>query len=165
MCLALPDLIKALQWSPQDTGLAVVLGSRDTQLVPTKLLPQLGASVASELQFKWLPSLLSKHPHRPVHGLNGAAERVGEFEKAQYKATQVAGGLKRILVLDDMITRGSTLTHIAQAVRAIYPEMEIVGISLGKNEKQACAALFGHSISNDSVPHSWATAWDGCAEE
>src|SRR5262249_4850849 len=131
------------------------------QLVPTKLLPQLGASVASELQFKWLPSLLSKQPHRPVHGLIGAAERMAELEKAQYKATQVADGLKRILVLDDMTTRGSTLTHIAQAVRAIYAAMDIVGISLGKNEKQAGAALFGHSISNDSVPQSWAAAWDG----
>jgi len=161
VCSALPDLIRARKWSLQETALTVALGSSDTKLVPTRALPRLGAHVAGQLGLSWLPNLLSKQPHRPLHGLNVAADRTQELEKAKYKATALPEGVKRILVMDDMTTRGSTLTRIAEAIRVASPEIEVVGISLGKSEKQNYAAGQGSTISNDGVPESWATIWEG----
>jgi hypothetical protein len=158
---ALRDLSQARNWNLQETALTVALGSADTKLVPTKPLPKLGAFVARELGLAWLPILLSKQPHRALHSLNAASERTEELEKAQYKSTVLPTRIKRVLVLDDMTTRGSTLTHIAGAIRKASPKMEVVGISLGKSERQSYAAGQGCSLSNDGVPEAWATLWEG----
>jgi hypothetical protein len=157
---ALPPLLEARGWRPAETAITAALSSTDTRLVPTKPLPRTASAVAQAQGMTCLSNLLTKQAHQRLHSLNSAAERAAEVEKAQYKSAAVPAGTRRVLVLDDLATRGDTLSAIAGAIQAATPGIEVVGIALGKNERKAFAADSGYNISNDTVPAAWATAWD-----
>lgn len=58
-----------------------------------------------------------------------------QFEAKYYEALEVMpekNSPGRILLVDDVCTRGSTLTCAFQRIRAIYPELEIVGATAGQ---------------------------------
>lgn len=158
--VALPALLKAQGWDPGKTAITAALSSSDTRLVPTKPLPRTASAIAPALGITNLPNLMTKQPHRSLHSLNSAAERTTELEKAQYKSAAVPAGIRRVLVLDDLATRGDTVSAVADAVRAASPGIKVVGLALGKAERKAFAAGSGYNISNDAVPAAWATAWD-----
>jgi predicted amidophosphoribosyltransferase len=117
------------------------------------------ARICGKTGLKWMPSLLSKHPHRPLHNCRTQAEREAEIKKADYSATGSMAGIKRVLIFDDIATRGDTLTAIAGAIKRISPRVEVVGIALGKSERVSYAASWGHTISNEHVP--WEKEWSG----
>jgi hypothetical protein len=116
---------------------------------------------APALGVAYLPNLLTKNVHKSLHKCTGAAERELEIARANYRSTQLRGSLKRVLILDDLATRGDTVTAIAKAIRAQSPNIGIIGIALGKSERKSYAAGCGYEISNEhvvlpdltSVPH------------
>jgi predicted amidophosphoribosyltransferase len=128
--------------------------------VPGKPLPKTGSRCAQLLDLHWNDSLLTKQPHRSLHRLGGAADRSLELQKANYQALALPNHLRRVLVLDDVVTRGETLSAIAKAIKTTAPAIRVYGIALGKSERQSYAAGFGYMISNDHVPLRWADRWD-----
>jgi hypothetical protein len=157
---ALPNLMSAKSWEPGSTGILAALNSPDMRTVPTKPLPTTVATVAAKLGLKSLPTLLSKQPHRQLHTLKGYGERGAELVKAKYQAAAVPGGIRRVLVLDEIATRGETIDHIAAAIRKASPTVRVIGVCLGKSERQSYAASCGYEISNDHVPRVWGERWD-----
>ena len=154
---ALPDLLEAKQWHRTDIGLTVALSSEDTQINNRKFLPRCGRAVAGGVGLQWLPGLLTKQVHRPLHTLKWN-ERQAEVD-GKYTACGL-GDLEILLVLDDMITEGSTLSEIGRAVKAVNPGVEVYGAALGKCERVAYARERGHEINNERVPEEWADRWD-----
>jgi hypothetical protein len=157
--VSVPQLGGSLGWNPNETAASVALSSADTGLVPSKPLPKIVTNICGKHGLKWMPSLLSKYPHRPLHNCLTQGEREAELAKASYTATGSLAGIKRVLIFDDIATRGDTLTAIARAIKKISPRVEVVGIALGKSERVSYAADRGHTISNDHVP--WEKSWNG----
>ena len=100
---------------------------------------------------------ITKQAHRPIHGIYDAARRQAVLDEAEYKAGNIDAD--NILVFDDFITRGDTLSHIAQAILESNPGATVYGVALGKAERRAYHRRFNLEISNDHVPEEWDALW------
>jgi len=138
---ALPALIREMKWDENEAAITAALSSADTKINLMKPMPMVASKLAGRFGLKWLPNLLT-------------------IEKASYQATVLPGGTKRVLVFDDLATRGQTLSAIAAAIKKNSPKVEVVGVALGKTERRGYAASSGQDLSNDHVPVAWATIWD-----
>lgn len=119
----------------------------------------LGEAVATALKIEWLPSALSQAPHKKLADINYATQRDAAI-KGVYSCEMVEN-LSCVVFVDDFVTRGSTMTDAARAIRETNPGVaEIVGFALAKNERQSYAASQGHQIDNSHIPVSIANAWD-----
>lgn len=156
---ALPRLMAHNGWVASQTALTVALSSSDTQCVSTKPLARVGRYLAPKLGVQWLPSILTKNAHRQLHTIFNAGDRDAEIAKADYRCASISG-VRRIVVLDDLITRGGTLNNIVKAILKTNREMLISPIALGKTERKSYAASLGKVITNERVPAAWTTLWD-----
>ena len=157
---ALPALIREMKWDENEAAITAALSSGDTKINLMKPMPMVASKLAGRFGLKWLPNLLTKQAHKPLHNMSNGADRTAEIEKASYQATVLPGGTKRVLVFDDLATRGQTLSAIAAAIKKNSPKVEVVGVALGKTERRGYAASSGQDLSNDHVPVAWATIWD-----
>ncbi len=110
------------------------LSSSELTVIPTSPLDQLGRCLAAHLNSMYLPELLwksSTNPqlkklnrqdrHRVIHGL--------------YTASQIEiTGKIEILIIDDIITTGSTVREIFRALSQTYPGASIKFLSLAKTK-------------------------------
>jgi hypothetical protein len=71
---------------------------------------------------------------RTLQGLGGRAAHRKELDGAYVFDGSAINADARILVVDDILTTGSTLEVVASAMRASLPDCEIVGFVLGKTE-------------------------------
>ena len=158
---ALPALLQKNGWNPKRTGLTVALSSGDTAIDLKKPLALLGENAAKVCGLTWLPDLLSKAAHRSLHSLSSMSERDAEVD-SKYTAQRITldPPLRRILLLDDIVTRGATLREIHRAINAANPAINVVGLALAKSEGRAYAASCNRPLSNDHVPARWAELWD-----
>lgn len=158
---ALKELTKELNWVPTETGLLPALSSSDTYTLNNKPLPKITKFCSESLGAVYLPSVLTKSPHPALHKASTAAERRDALATACYKASSVGvAGLKRILIVDDFVTRGDTLSAVARAIHVIVPHVKVYGIALGKTESKSYAQGAGEVISNDVVPQRWLNVWE-----
>lgn len=119
----------------------------------------LGKYLSDSLGFTWCPQLLTKRVHRKLHNLYEATERDAEVAGAYTaSAPPIAPGV--VLILDDLITRGSTLNSAATAIKVVAPAAKILGLAPGKTERQSYWADRGTPITNAHVPAALAHAWD-----
>lgn len=139
--------------------MAGAIPSGATHLPATAGVYMLGQHLSNALGFTWHPQLLTKRTHRKLHDIYNASERDAEVAGA-YVATALPTNHNLVIILDDLITRGSTLNSAASAVWAVAPDVKIVGLAPGKTERQAYWADRGSPISNDHVPVELAQAWD-----
>lgn len=156
---ALPKLMAHYHWATADSALTTALSSGDTKCVPTKALPLIGSAVATKLGVRWLPDILTKQLHRPMHSFYDAASRDAEAAKANYKCSRITG-IKHLIVLDDLITMGNTQNNIYTAVKTANPTVDVHPIGLGKAERKGYANQCGVELKNEHVPAAWATIWD-----
>ena len=156
---AIPPLMARNGWLVAETAMTAALSSNDTQSIPAKPLPRVGRAVAASLGLRWLPDILTKDAHRKLHTIGPAADRDAELAKANYKCVQVTGA-QRILVFDDLITRGATFTSISQAIKEQNRSLKVYPIALGKPETKSYASSLGKELTNEHVPARWATLWD-----
>lgn len=119
----------------------------------------LGNTIANALDAEWLPNVLTQTPHAKLRSIRDASERDAEI-RGKYNCKKVKG-LSAVLLVDDFVTRGSTMSDAARATRKANPQVKkISGFALGKNERRAYAAEFGIKIHNNHIPKSIAVAWD-----
>lgn len=154
---ALPALLKCLKLSPAETGMTVALSSGDTAVAPEKPLPRVAQGVCATMKLRWLPKLLRKEAHRPLHRLRSADSRDGEVA-GKYTAKRV-DGLRNIFIFDDIVTRGSTLSEIARSILKSNPSTRVFAFALGKSERSGFAASRGVTIDNAHVPKRWDDLW------
>ncbi len=97
---------------------------------------------------------ITKQAHRPIHGIYNAADRQAVLDEAEYEGANIDAD--SILVFDDFITRGDTLSHIAQAILGSNPDATVYGVALGKTERHS----WDPNVSNAHVPQEWDTLWE-----
>jgi len=149
----MPGLLKSLGVNPKDAVIVPALGSGETKAADDGQLAKLARRVANVTGAQVEVGSLAKQIHNPIHGIYGAAEREAELDKAAYTASKLK--TKHVFVIDDLITRGSTLSRIAGAIKTANPDAKVYGVALAKTERRA----FWGALDNDHVAKSWDLRW------
>lgn len=145
-------------FSGKQFGLMSAIPSQESVLPENAPLFTLGHSIARECEWKWLPSVLTKRPHASLHHTPGATARDNIVRNA-YTARTVTG-VKTVCILDDFVTRGSTIAEIRRALLLSNPNLKLFALVLGKTERQGYAASCNVQINNNHVPVRLAQLWD-----
>lgn len=153
MRTGIPSLLAALHIDPAKAIFVPALASGETSASEKGQLPVLARLCAEAAGAGFELNALSKQVHKPVHGIFNAADRDAELDKAAYTATKL--NARDIFVFDDFITRGSTQSRIAQAIKATTPNARVYGIALAKTERRS----YWGNLSNEHVPKKWDDLW------
>lgn len=153
MYTAVPDLFAALRLKPAETVFIPALSSGETKANPERAIPFIAKGCATSLGVRFRIDALSKNVHKKIHSFYSVAERNAELDKAKYESKQLDA--LHVLVFDDFITRGDTLSRIALAVLAKNPKTTVYGVALAKNERVA----YCPNPTNDQIAGRWNLAW------
>jgi hypothetical protein len=116
------------------------LGSAETCVSGSanRPLDVLGINLAlASPKAKYVPEIICKtKPTRPLHTILTASERRTELEAA-YKLTDKSPDLngKKILIIDDVTTAGTTFDVIANIIKAKYPRATLYAFCLGQTQR------------------------------
>lgn len=149
----MPALLKSLGINPTDAVFVAALGSTETKAGQDGQLAKLAGRVGKVTGARVDVGALSKQAHEPIHGIFNAAKREAELDKAAYAASKVKE--KNVFVIDDLITRGSTLSRIAAAIKAANLGTKVYGIALAKTDRRS----FWGSLDNNHVAKVWDDRW------
>ena len=108
--------------------------------------------------------MLRKKAHSSLHGqVRTATARESILDSAEYTSDTV--NTPNVFVLDDLITRGSTLCAIARAIKEKNPKVDVYGMALAKNDRQSFLADHGHDYyTNGHIRAEWNEIWKGYEE-
>ena len=149
----MPALLKSLGVDSKDAVIVPALGSAETKAAADGQLAKLAGRVAKTTGAQVEVGALSKQVHKPIHGIFNAAERDAELENAGYAASKLKA--KNVFVVDDLVTRGSTLSRIATAIKAANPGVKVYGVALAKTDRRS----FWGSLDNNHVVKAWDDRW------
>jgi len=129
-----------------------VLSSNETNFVSKISLDKLGEALEITLpNSKYLPTALTKLRHtKPLKTLKTKKEREAELSGVySFQLSKDYSGSSdlTVLVIDDIITSGTTLKEIARAISAVYPKLKIVFFALG----QTYDSWAGGPSSNEDI--------------
>ena len=154
---AVPRLVSGLGLDASRTAFLPALSSAETTAVEKGVLSMAARKCAAATGATFVRDAIRKKAHQPLHRLYNADRRHEVLDEADYRSAPIdATG---VLVFDDFITRGDTLSHIAKAILSSNPRMTVYGVALAKTEKRNFWEQQGVEISNDHVPQSWMLAW------
>jgi hypothetical protein len=110
------------------------LGSNETIVSGQKPLDQLGLFLASQTGASYQPQILSKaSTNPPLKGL-GKSAREGALQ-GLYKAEKLEiGESPSFLVIDDIITTGSTIKEIQRTLIGAFPNAKVYFLALAKTK-------------------------------
>ena len=157
--LILPTLLQELSAQPNRIGIIAALGHADTTTQPNARLVQLSQGLIQDHGLKDLTCLLFKQPHEALHRQKNEGDRE-EQVKDKYQSRPVGEGIEVVLILDDLLTTGTTLDEIGRAVRSAGCNSPIYGFVIAKNESKSFATKHQEEISNEYIPERWAHVWD-----
>lgn len=142
---------------PEHITLCTALKSSATGADPKSVLYLTGGFIAQSLGLNWQPDLFTKKAHRSLRSISGAAARDAEVENA-YTAAPLAVP-SALIVLDDFITRGATLSDMHRAFLLTNPGIPMIAVALAKNERAAYGRSCGLSVDNSHVSPEWEALW------
>lgn len=156
---AVPLLVKRLGLDASKTAFVPALSSSETVATGGSILAVMTGRCATVANTVVLLEAITKKPHVPLHSIYSADKRREILDDAEYKSGKIKA--KNILIFDDFITRGDTLSHIALAILEANPGVAAVyGVGLAKTERRAYhKERFGVDISNEHIPERWETLW------
>lgn len=149
---AFPQMFRSLGLPPRDCVFVSVLSSSETQADPKRAIPFIARELAELVDAREAIAAITKQRHAKIH-LQPAHGRDAELAKAQYVSGQLPG--RNVFIFDDFVTRGSTLSKVAQAVHAANPGSTVFGVALAKNERIS----YCYTNENDHVPVRWNKIW------
>ena len=80
------------------------------------------------------------------------------LDKANYKSKLTKA--ENILIIDDFVTRGDTLSHMAQVIHETNTGISVYGVALAKTDRcKFHRERFGKELSNNHIPRKWETLW------
>lgn len=150
---ALPGLFSTIGLDPSEAVFIPALSSSETIANEKGQLAYLARNCANAMGAGFVCEAVTKQVHNPIHGIYNLDGRRAELAKANYQASPIK--TKSIVIFDDFITAGSTLSRIAQAVRESTPKAKVYGVALGKAERRRWMP----DISNDHVLAKWDNLW------
>lgn len=125
---------------PDDVIVIRALGSQETGIDrhANTALDQLGRAMADVLNLRWMPWLIGKSgPTRPLKSL-AAKERRAELSHAYCLAGSYFDlNDKRLLLIDDILTTGITITSIIRLVKQSFPRARFKVFTLAKSDYQS----------------------------
>lgn len=158
-CSLLPVALKTVKIPGKSVVLVTAIPSDQEKLPTGHPLRKLGERVADQMGWAWGPDALAKEKHRKLAKLTSGSSRDEEV-KEKYQAADLRD-FDTCVVLDDLVTRGSTLNDAARAIHSATPSLKtVVGVVLGKNEKVSWGAQWGYELNNDHVPAEYRDRWD-----
>ena len=159
--LATPVLLSELNLNNKTVTFVPALSSGETVASAGKVLPATAQWCAQQCGSQVAIELLSKKRHARLHGqVRTAEERESILASAEYISETV--DTANVFVVDDLITRGSTLCAIASAIKQKNPGVTVYGLALAKNDRRSFLMDHGHEHhTNDHIPSEWDEIWAG----
>lgn len=159
MQVAVPLLVKHLELGTSGTFFVAALGSSETIASDSSILTAMTRCAAKAATAPFISDAITKKAHPPLHNFYTAAKRREILDAAEYRSAKIPA--KSVMIFDDFITTGDTLSHIAEAIHAANNGVTVFGVALAKTERRAYHKdRFGIDLSNDHVPKKWEAAWD-----
>lgn len=150
---AVPGLFAGLGLAPAQTTIVTALSSGEANVDPKRAIPRLAKLAADRTGTVLNLGAITKKVHRPIHGIFDAAARNEELILAEYRSEKIQA--RNVVIFDDFITRGDTLSHIAQAIHASSGNINVYGLALGKTERRPYIS----GLPNAHVPKKWSKLW------
>lgn len=162
---AVPRLVKRLGLDASRTVFVPALSSRETVASEDGVLWKLTRYCAQAANTRFVGDAIVKQAHEPLHKYFKADRRREILDAAEFESRKIRRA-DSVLVFDDFITRGDTLSHIAQAILHANPRVSVYGVGLSKTERRSYhRERFGIELTNDHVPENWERKWkEGEAE-
>lgn len=161
MAQAVPDLVRRLEIDPGHTAFVPCIASSETTASPTGAVGSIARRCAEEAGGRFICDAVTKKAHGvrlSTLNINTAEERDRVLANAGYSTTRIAA--RNVLLFDDFITRGATLSAVASAIRRTNKNAcRIFGVALGKNQRIAYLKRHGRKASNDHVRPEWLKQW------
>lgn len=158
--VATPRILSELELDVASVTFIPALRSKETVASEKGPLPLIAQWCAKQCGSEFSLDTLRKRAHDSLHGWSRTAnEREAILDSAGYTSGNV--GTPNVFVLDDLITRGSTLCEIARAIKDKNPKASVYGLALGKNERRAYLERFGQNSTNEHIPLEWNEIWMG----
>jgi hypothetical protein len=156
---AFPPLLAAMELEGNECAFISALSSSETAAAPERQIPYITSELAKSVGAYSSLAALTKKAHGKLHNLYRADQRDAELDRAQY----VCGNLPaaNVFVFDDFVTRGGTLSRVAQAVKTSNPSAKVYGVALAKTER----VNYCPHPDNSHVPKEWDNAWTGGENE
>lgn len=157
MASAVSDLVQELLLDRSQTVIVPCLTSSETTSSPTGVLSSIARRCSEEARVGFVNDAISKRRHNPLQAIQSARERQQTIASAEYAARRIDAA--NVLLIDDFITRGDTMSAVASAIREASDVASVYGIALGKNERLDFLKRYGYSASNGHVPNRWLAKW------
>ena len=150
------SVLSELDILASDVTFVPALSSQEITAASDSSLARTAKRCAKKYQATVDYTLLRKKRHRRLHtGSRTLAQREELIAAAAYESGNV--NTRNIVVIDDLVTAGSTLCAIARAIRARNPSVSVFGMALAKNERRSYLA--GSPSTNDHIRPKWDRIW------
>ena len=106
-----------------------------------------------------VPRHLTQGAACALHTMGSAAERQVAIQGIYQCQSLSHLEMETLIVLDDFITRGDTLSEIRRAVHENNPTVRVVGLALGQHESTDWAQRKSLDVSNSHIPSAWNILW------
>ncbi len=131
-------LVAALAELPVPNGPIMVLGvpgSADRALRLNSPVYYLAQGIAMRWRGTFNGTMIAKDPHDPIHNSTSAAKRNAVLDTANYRSTETHPNVRTFVIIDDLVTRGDTMTRIRQVIGGAHQEAQFVFIALAQTER------------------------------
>ena len=158
LTVAIPQLISIYRWDGSDLTFTPAVRSRERTASPAGPLAILTQHCATQSGSQVDLQLLNKDPHESLHRpRKSVPERRAILEAANFSARNV--NTPRVIIVDDLITSGLTLSYSATAIKARNPRAQVYGLALGKHEYLSNLADEIKGSPNQHIPDGWDQLW------
>jgi hypothetical protein len=162
MAYAARTLVRGLGLNPGKTVFAPALRSAEQVADTDGVIALLACRCAGACRYQ--PGLLQKDPHLST-GRGGLDPAFRELllEEAGYRSAS-ADDAETIIIVDDFIATGKTLSLAATAVLERNPDTTVYGFALAKPEWHSMLLdWYDVDVSNDHIPPDWSSIWETSA--
>lgn len=140
------------------TVVVSAIPSRENQTPYSHPLARLAGVTAKTWGCELQLGAFQKTLHQPLHTINSRADRDAEVrEKYTCNLTNFDG---KVVIVDDIATRGSTIGEITRALHLTSPNATAIGLVLGKAERRYFAQREGHKLDNNHLKEELIRTWD-----
>ena len=155
---ACQGLLTGLSLDASRTVFIPALSSSETVSRSSGVLWKLAAYCARRAHVRFVGDGVRKKAHEQLHRHFDSETRKAILDEADFRAGRIEG--ENIVIFDDFITRGTTMSHIGVAIAESNPGARIYGVALGNNQRvQYVEEVLWLDIGNEHIPDGWDRLW------
>ena len=139
-------ILKQNSIESSSTGILTAISHHKIGSEPNDPLYKLGSHIESKLGIKFLQNNLRKKSHLSLRRTPGRENRAkmvhGVYECEKFN------NIQNVIVLDDIVTMGSTMKDIRRAIWTENKDIRIIGLALAKHERNKNCSKYSETLSN-----------------